>query len=223
MFQRIFDFFVQKVEDGSFVPTTAGNVGLFLLVVLLLLVMAVISGHKAKTKAKQLVFSAMAVTIAVVTSMFPLFSFPFGGSITLFSMFFICFIGYLYGVKVGIITGIAYGFLNLILHPYIVQPVQMLLDYPIAFGSLGLAGLFSNSKYGVMKGYLLGVFGRYICSVLSGVVFFASYAPKGMNPIIYSLGYNIGYMGPEVAITFILLLLPTVFDAFKQIKRMAVE
>lgn len=224
MFQKVFDFFVYYDEKaGSFNPTTAGNIALFIVVALLLLAMAVFSGYKTKTRVKQLAFSAMAVTLAVVTSTFPIVKFPFGGSITIFSMFFICFVGYLYGTKAGIITGIAYGLINLITGPFVIHPVQLLLDYPIAFAGLGLAGVFSKSKYGLIKGYLLGVFGRYICHVLSGFIFFASYAPKGMHPLIYSLTYNIGYLGPEALVTVIFLLIPPVRNALIQVKKMAAE
>lgn len=223
MFQKLFDFFVVTLEDGSYAPTSAGNVALFVIIALLFIGMATFGGLKAKTRIKQLAFSAMAVTLAVVTSMFPLVSFPFGGSITLFSMFFICLIGYLYGAKAGIITGISYGFINLIMHPYVIHPVQLLLDYPIAFGCLGLAGLFASKKYGIMKGYLVGVFARYLCSSLSGYIFFASYAPKGWNSIVYTLVYNIGYMGPEVLLTIVFLVIPPIQNALKQVKRMAAE
>jgi thiamine transporter len=226
MFQKLFDFFVLTVNDDgyiSYAPTTAGNIALFLLILLLFIGMAAFSGYKRKTRIKQLAFSAMAVTLAVVTSLYPLFRLPFGGSVTLFSLFFICFIGYLYGTKAGIITGISYGFINLIINPYVIHPIQLLLDYPIAFAALGLAGIFAKSKYGIIKGYLIGVFGRYIAAVLSGYIFFGSYAWKGWNPLPYSFVYNIGYLGPEVAITLILLAIPPVRNALNQVKRMAVE
>jgi thiamine transporter len=223
MFQKIFDFLVTAGEEGSYKPTPAGNIVLFVVVVLLFIAMAAFSGNKKKTRVKQLAFSAMAVTLTVVTSFIRLPSLPFGGSITLFSMFFICLIGYLYGTKAGIITGIAYGLINLILEPQIYYPVQVLLDYPIAFGSLGLAGVFLNTKYSILKGYLFGVFGRYVCHVISGYVFFAAYAPKGMNPMLYSLGYNATYIAPEALATVILLLLPPVQNALKQVKKMALQ
>jgi putative proton-coupled thiamine transporter YuaJ len=226
MFQRIFNFLILTVkEDGSnsYYPTTAGNVVLFLFIALLFLAMVTFSGHKRTTRVKQLAFSAMAVTLAVVTSFMKFASLPFGGSITLFSMFFICLIGYLYGTKAGILTGIAYGILNLILQPYIYHPVQVFLDYPIAFGCLGLAGIASNSKAGIIKGYVLGVFGRYLCHVISGYIFFGSYAPAGMNSMVYTLGYNATYILPEAIATVLILLIPPVQNALKQVKRMAAE
>jgi thiamine transporter len=226
MFQKLFDFFITTVnEDGavSYYPTTAGNIGLFAIILLLFIAMLAISGRsKKKINAKQLAFSALAMTLAVVTSIYTVFEFPFGGSITLFRMFFICLIGYLYGPKVGVLTGIAYGFLDLLLKPYVVHPVQLLLDYPIAFGCLGLSGLFSKSKFGIIKGYILGVFGRYVCHVLTGVIFFYMYAGT-KNPLVYSLGYNASYIVPEAIITILILFIPPVRNALKEVKRMAEE
>jgi thiamine transporter len=223
MFQRIFDFLVLTTEDGGYVPTTAGNIALFVLVVLLFIAMAAFTGSKEKLRIRQFTFSTMAVTLAVVFSYLRVGQMPYGGTISFFSMFFICLIGYLYGTKAGIMAGIAYGFLNLMLSPSVYYPVQMLLDYPIAFGCLGLAGIFSKSKNGIFKGYLLGISGRYVAHVLSGVIFFYMYAPEGWNPLVYSLWYNAAYIVPDAIVTIILLLLPPVQTALKQVKKMAVE
>jgi thiamine transporter len=162
------------------------------------------------------------MTLAVVTSIYTLIEFPFGGSITLFRMFFICFIGYLYGTKVGVLTGVAYGFLDLILHPYVIHPAQLFLDYPIAFGSLGLSGIFSKSKFGIIKGYTVGVIGRYLCHVITGVIFFYMYAGE-KNPLVYSLIYNGSYIFPEAAVTILILSIPAVRNALFEVKRIALE
>ncbi|NLO09165.1 MAG: energy-coupled thiamine transporter ThiT [Clostridiales bacterium] len=223
MFKSIFDFFiVTDVEGGSFYPTTAGNIALLVVIALLFVLILALSGGKKKLSAKQLAFSAVAMTLAVITSIFTVYEFPFGGSITLFRMFFICFIGYLYGPKVGIITGAAYGILDFILKPYAITLVQPLLDYPIAFGALGLSGVFSKSKYGIIKGYLLGVTGRYICHVLTGIIYFHEYA-GGQNVVIYSLTYNASYIVPEAILTLLILLIPAVRQGFGLVKKMALE
>ncbi len=171
---------------------------------------------------KRLVYCAIAIALATVTSFMKLTSLPFGGSITLFSMLFICLIGYLYGLKTGFMTGMAYGILQLIMDPYIYVPVQVLLDFPLAFGALGLSGLFWKSRYGLVKGCVAGMMGRYLCHVISGYVFFAEYSPVGMNPMLYTLGYNLTYILPEMIATLILISIPSVVKALNQVKRMAV-
>ena len=82
----------------------------------------------SKPGTKRLVFCSMSMALAMVTSFIKLASLPYGGSITLFSMLFISLIGYFYGAKTGILTGIAYGILQLITGPYIYAPLQVLLE-----------------------------------------------------------------------------------------------
>jgi len=170
------------------------------------------------TTTKKLVFSAMAVAIALVTSYIKLFKMPMGGSITLLSMLFICLIGYWFGTAYGMLTGAAYGILQFIIDPYMLSIPQVVLDYPLAFGALGLSGLFTAKKYGLYLGYAAGVCGRLLFSVLSGVVFFASYAPEGMNAWVYSLLYQASYLVPEAVITLIILALPPVHRALSQVR-----
>lgn len=226
----MFSFFVNKVvEDGSttYYPTVAGNIGLFIFILLILILAAVVSGsgkkEARKVQTKQLVFSALAMALAAVTGLYTVVKLPYGGSITFFRMFFICFIGYLYGPRVGIITGIAYGFLDMLMSPYVVHPIQLLLDYPLAFGSLGLAGFFSKKKGGLIKGYILGVFARYICHLLSGIIFFYMFAPEGSNIILYSIGYNATYILPEMVATVGLLLIPAIQVGLNQVKKMSYD
>lgn len=223
MFQNVFDLLVTKSsEDGSYYPTMAGNFVLLAVIVILFVAMLILGGQKKKMKAKQIAFSAVAMTLAMVTSIYTMYELPFGGSITLFRMFFICLIGYLYGTRTGIITGMAYGLLDFVLKPYAVTLIQPILDYPVAFGCLGLAGVFANSKYGIIKGYILGVAGRYLCHVITGVLFFSEYAGS-QNPILYSLTYNASYIVPEAVVTIAILFIPAVRQALGEVKRMALE
>lgn len=102
---------------------------------------------------KKVVFSAAAIALATVISVvIKLPSLPNGGSITLFSMLFVCLVGYWYGPCTGITAAVAYGILQFITGPYVVHPLQVILDYPLAFGLLGISGFFSNSRNGAGEG-----------------------------------------------------------------------
>lgn len=180
------------------------------------------SNGSSLTSTKKLVYSAMGIALAMVTSYIKVWEMPMGGSVTLLSMLFVCSIGYWFGPKYGLITGAAFGLLQFILNPYMVSIPQVLLDYPLAFGALGLSGFFCNKKYGLQIGYVVGVLGRFVFSTLSGVVFFASYAPEGMNPWVYSSLYQGTYLGAEGILTLILISLPPVTRALNTIKRQAV-
>lgn len=218
-------FFLTK-GDGEYILTTAGTVALWIILLLFLLAAgAIIVNRQAQkgSNTKRLVFSAMAIALATVTGCFiKLPSLPQGGSITLFSMLFICLIGNWYGLKAGLIAGVAYGIIQLITGPYIYHPLQVLLDYPLAFGALGLSGVFYNQKHGLIKGYVLGVFGRYVCHVISGYIFFTSFTEKGLlGGIMYGLTYNASYIVPELVITLILIAIPPVAKALHIVKREA--
>ena len=164
---------------------------------------------------KKLVFSAMGIALAMVTSYIKVWEMPMGGSITLMSMLFICLIGYWFGPKYGLLAGAAYGLLQFIVDPYMLTIPQVILDYP-CFGALGLSG-FSATEIWPQIGYFAGVLGRFLCSTLSGVIFFASFAPKGMNPWAYSAMYQGGYLGAEAVITLAIISIPPVAKALKQV------
>jgi thiamine transporter len=147
---------------------------------------------------------AIAIALATVLSYIKIFSMPYGGSVTLGSMVPILLISFRRDVKVGVTTGVIYGLVQMFLDGWFYSPVGMLLDYPLAFGVLGLAGLFKKRP---IIGVVLGMAGRFVCHFISGVVFFGIYAPEGMSPVIYSAAYNGGYMLPEIVISAILIYL----------------
>ncbi|MDD6194517.1 MAG: energy-coupled thiamine transporter ThiT [Lachnospiraceae bacterium] len=217
-------FFVTPNADGAFDFTTAGYTVFVLLFIGLLLVGSAIFGSKKKMSVKQLVFSAMAIALAMVTSMIKIIDMPMGGSVTLLSMLFIVLVGYWYGLGAGLTAAIAYGVLQLIIDPYILSFPQMMVDYLLGFGALGLSGLFSNKKYGLIKGYLVGVLGRYFFTFLSGWIFFGMYAPETFpNAAVYSLAYNGCYIGAEALITLIIIALPPVSKALETVKKQAIS
>ncbi len=217
-------FFI-ATEDNSYSLTTAGFVVTAIFFAVLLLVAAAVSGEKKGKKmgAKELAFCAMSIALASVTSMMKLYEFPFGGSVTLFSMLFICLPGYFYGLAAGLLSAAAYGVLQFLLDPYILFPMQVIVDYLLAFGALGLSGLFYKSKNGLVKGYLLGILGRYVFAVISGWIFFGEYAWEGWGALPYSLAYNGAYIFTEGAVTVIFLCIPAVGRAFLRVKDMAVS
>ena len=214
---------VDEYGNATYNLTGLGYGALVALMLVLLILACYLTGDKAKLKTKHLVFSAVAMALAMITSFLKLFEAPMGGSVTLFSMLFICCIGYWYGLRTGIMTGVAYGLLQLISDPYIISLPQMITDYLLAFGALGLSGIFCNKKNGLIKGYIVGVLGRYFFAFLSGLIFFGMYAEgTGMSAPVYSLAYNGSYLGCEAAITLIVLAIPAVNKAFAQVKQMAV-
>jgi thiamine transporter len=127
------------------------------------------------------------------------------------------------GLVPGLIAGVLYGFVDLLIDPFVVHPVQLILDYPLAYGLTGLAGLGSAMWHDrvrrglVLQGagtalpfLVLGGLGRFASHWLSGLVFFASSAPKGQPAWLYSLIYNGSYLVPSLvfAMAAALVVLP---------------
>ncbi len=222
--------FAKEIVDEEwgnyFALTDMGYGALIAVFIVLLLAACYISGRREgkgpKSGTRQLVFSAMAMALGMVTSMMKVIDMPMGGSVTFFSMFFICLIGYWYGLRGGLLAAAAYGVLQLVVDPYIISIPQMFTDYLFAFGALGLSGVFSKAKYGMIKGYILGVSGRYLFTFLSGMIFFGSNAANyHMAVPVYSLVYNGAYIVPEALFTLMIVALPPVNKGLAKVREMA--
>ena len=161
-------------------------------VVLIIVVSKKNSTERKGWTAHQLGVGALCIAIAFVLSYFKLFSMPQGGSITLASMLPIMMFGYIYGIKKGLLVGLAYGILQMFQDLYAVHWLQIVLDYGVAFMALALAGLFRKkvSPGTFFFGMLIAGIVRFAAHTVSGVVFFAEYAPIGQNVWLYSMGYN---------------------------------
>ncbi|MCF6410521.1 energy-coupled thiamine transporter ThiT [Pseudalkalibacillus salsuginis] len=157
------------------------------------------------------IMSALGIILGFVKLSGP---WAFGGSVSL-EMVPIFIMAFRRGVAGGVLTGLMIGILQLIINPYIVHPVQVVLDYPLAFLVVGLAGLFrpkSKDSYSrriwlILLGTFIGSLFRLISHVISGVIFFASAAPEGTPVWLYSITYNSSYIVPTFILTVVLLAL----------------
>jgi thiamine transporter len=149
--------------------------------------------------------AALAIALAFVLGLIKVFKMPYGGSISL-EMVPLILLALRQGPWVGVVSGVVYGVLNLISDPAVFHPIQVVLDYPLAFGALGLAGFFRPTVRGAIIGATVAVLARFLCHFLSGVVFFASYAPEGWNPYVYSAAYNAAYLVPSLAIALVVVV-----------------
>ena len=152
-----------------------------------------------QTKTKRLTESAMLLAMAIVLelvskSFIP--EMPFGGQITLVSMLPVVLISYRHGVKWGLVSGLCYALIEMVIGAKIVaaafQPgyfgdetmilnalIMCLLDYILAYTLLGLGGAFRNDSKpgrGLMLGSLLALAARYAAHVLSGYILFSGWA-----------------------------------------------
>jgi thiamine transporter len=145
----------------------------------------------------------IALTVVLKDVLPPVFRLPQGGSVSLAGMVPLLWFSLRRGLRAGLEASAIYGLINMALPgSFIVDPVQALLDYPIAFGALGLAGLFRKHP---LIGVAVGITGRFLAHFASGVWFFAAYAPAGMSPVLYSAIYNGGYLIVELIVSEIIM------------------
>lgn len=160
------------------------------------------------TNVRTIVMIALFAAIAFVLNSIKLFTMPYGGSVSLCSMMPILLLAVLLGNKAGLLGGLTLGLLSMINGVYIVHPAQFLLDYILPYTLLGLAGFWGSQHKGkVFLGAAIAVLLSVSCNILSGAIYFGSYAPEGMNPWVYSIVYNMMSNGLEGALSIIVLLL----------------
>ncbi|MBR3308249.1 MAG: energy-coupled thiamine transporter ThiT [Lachnospiraceae bacterium] len=225
-----------NAEDGAYSLTQAGIVVSVILVVVAVIIAAagavwLYKGGKKKGEqgesritVKQLVFSAMALALAFPLSYIKVIHFPWGGSATLCSMFFVTIIGYWYGAGVGFSAAFAYSLLQFIQggSSWMLSLPQVLLDYIFAFTALGISGFFKGKKHGMIIGYLLAVFARGVFHSLGGYLYWMDYMPEEFPQslaMLYPVIYNYAYLVAEAAITIVILILPPVRSALAAIEK----
>ncbi|SEV90919.1 energy-coupled thiamine transporter ThiT [[Clostridium] fimetarium] len=226
----MFNFLVSyDAEGGAYTLTKGGFICLAMILVLLLIGAAFLFNkqHSVKLGTKQLVFSAVAIALGFATSYLKIYSMPWGGSVTLCSMLFICLVGYFYGPKLGLIAALSYGILQLFQDggSYMLDPFQVCCDYFFSFMALGLSGFFSNKKNGLLIGYIVGILGRGVFLSIGGYIYWMSYMPESFPKIlsgIYPIVYNYSYILIEGIITVAIISIPAVKDALKRIKETAI-
>ncbi len=164
---------------------------------------------KQKWTTQMLCVGAMCIALSTVLSRIRLFTMPSGGSITPASMLPLMLFAYVYGTAPGLLLGAVFGLLDYAFGGWFLNVPQFLLDYPIAFGMLGLAGLtrgMRNDRVGFPLGTFVGSAGRYLAAVLAGVAFWSD-GRTGLEAWLYSLGYNGTYMSVECILCVVIAVL----------------
>ena len=219
----MFDLLV-NAEGGL---TTAGYVVCAIAGIALFVLAFLFAGRNSEKKkmgTRQLVFCAMAIALAYVTSYLKLFSLPWGGSVTLCSMLFIVLIGNWYGVQTGIFAGLAYGIMQFLQEPYVLSFFQVCCDYILAFAALGVAGFFAKSSHGLLKGYIAAVIARGAFHALGGYLYWMDYMPENFPQslkAVYPIVYNYSFLLAEAVITVIIISIPAVVKGLGQVKKSA--
>ena len=194
-----FDLVGSDYEHAS----TVGMIVSAVVIMALLVAVYILGGKKDVNNTRALVYGAVAVALSFALSYARLFKLPQGGSVTFASLLPLMIYCMMFGTRRGLLVCLVYGTLQALQDPYIIHPMQFLLDYPLAFGLIGVSGifveknLFKNKIVGFVLGAVLAVGLRYACHVCSGVFAFADYfywdselMSKYDSAAVYSLAYN---------------------------------
>lgn len=165
-----------------------------------------------KWSVRMLTEGGVMIALAYVLGLIKLYELPQGGSVTPASMLPLFIFALRWGLGPGLAAATLYGVLDG-LRGSMVGLVPFLLDYPIAFGMLGLAGLFSarflretSPKAGIL-GICVGTFMRFVCHTISGIVFYGSNAPAGKSVWLYAAEYNGSFLLVDTVIVIVVFLL----------------
>ena len=175
--------------------------------------------HKKQRDGKRLAFAGVCVATSFTLAVIKVSPIQYGGSITLASLVPILVYAYIYGVADGLLVGLIHGLLNFIEDPYILTPATFLLDYLLAFASVGLMGVFGKMAR-KEKGALPLVLGcisvcalRFVFHLCSGAIFFMEGAVwvdfpawAVSNAFIYSFIYQCVYIPADCLINVLALV-----------------
>ncbi len=151
--------------------------------------------------AKAVAFAALSIALSYVLSCFRLYRMPQGGSVTPGSMLPIMLFSAAYGVGPGVVVGVVYGALQYLQGGWFLNVWQFLLDYLLAYGALGLAGLARKlpKRWGLYAAIVFAAVVRALSATLAGYMFWDT-------AFWASLVYNGTYLIPDTLICIVLAL-----------------
>ena len=201
-----------------------------LLIIVVCVLAFVLDKNKKPFNTRCIAMAGITIAMSFGLSYIKLWEMPQGGSITLFSLLPIMIFSYIYGTKKGLFVCFVYGILQAIQDPWIIHPAQFLLDYPVAFATIGLSGMFANVKafekmpqIACLLGGIVASSLRFLSHVLSGVFAFASTYAGDLDSWLYSLGYN-SFVFVDIAIVLVAVVLVFSSKAFvKELDKITIQ
>ncbi len=174
-----------------------------------------------KFDTKRIAFAGVCIAMSFVLSFVKISPVQSGGSITIASFVPVLLYAYAYGPLQGFTVGLIHGLLNFIESPWILTPATFVLDYLLAFASIGIMGFFGKlpRKKKAVTPLLLGcicVFSaRFLFHLASGMIYFmensvwVDFPDWAMaNAFVYSFIYQCIYIPADALIaTFVIVVL----------------
>ncbi len=222
-----------KAAENNWLTNEDVNVvGLYLSALLLVaavILAALLLGRKEPRgfDSKTIAYAGICIAISFSLSYLRIVRMPQGGSITPASVLPLMIFSYAFGVRKGVFVGFIYGLLQALQSTDgILHPAQFLLDFPVAYACIGFAGVFAGNKrlknppLEIALGGVIAGLARFVMHFVSGIFAFGAFAPEGTPVVLYSLGYQAGYVLPDLAIAIAVAVFVFSSKAFvKELKK----
>ena len=163
---------------------------------------------------KMIVEAGISIALSVILSFIVIFRMPLGGSVTIASRLPIVIYAVRRGWEKGIIAAGVLGVVQMLVGGYMVHPIQVLLDYLLSYGAMGLAGISFGDKANKFS-YVPSIILSYIVSgafnVISGMIYFydmATAQKAGFHSFLtYALAYNYSFLAADALILLVVFIL----------------
>ena len=172
--------------------------------------MTTTSNQKSHLGVRMLCEGAIMIALSLVLGLLKVFELPQGGSVSLEMLPLLLFC-VRWGMGGGLTACFAFGILQVFIQGAVSWGWQsILLDYVLAFGVIGVAGLGKGKPGGIFWGSILGGAARFIIHYISGITIYKIVAPTEIfgtvfdNPSLYSLVYNGSYVGIDIVLCLVI-------------------
>ena len=223
----MFDFLADEV-DVQTVTTTWITVGT---IVALFAVIVALSLLGKNLSARTIAMAGITIALSFVLSLFKIVPIAYGGGITIASVVPIAIFAYFYGFFPGLLSGLIFGLLQFISEPYLLTPLTFFLDYALPFIGISLIPICKKFVRSETRALILGLTVTYVIDFIfhffSGIIYFNyGYLIEGIpagNAALYSLLYNLVYIGPDFAIAAVVTFILSKTKLISRLEKIAVS
>ncbi|MCH5160305.1 MAG: energy-coupled thiamine transporter ThiT [Clostridiales bacterium] len=216
-------------DEVQFAPYSTWQMVLFTFLLIAAIVAIAFFGddnsNRDSSSVRSISYAAICIALSYALSYIKFFSLPQGGSVTFASLLPLILYSYMFGTRKGLVAGVVYGMLQFVQSPQFYEPMQVLLDYPIAFGAIGVAGI--SRKFKFLKGNMMAEF--VVGSVIAGVLRYLSHATSGfyvffhyLAPdssvgamLAYAFGYN-SFVLADIALVIVVGIIALSTKTFRR-------
>ncbi len=167
------------------------------------------------------IWCCLLLSAAILFSYLQPLQFDEGGETTFLSMLMLILIGYFFGAKEAVVTALLFGFLKYVIDYHSMNNLAEFMDYMLGYGILCVGGIIAYRSKNLLMGYSVGVFLRYIESVINCIYFYYRPMDTVLENVWEGFSYSASYVLTEYLLTMFVLMFPIVREAIEYWKYVA--